>query len=251
MKEASIENVKQAKASFDRILDNKVYANIIKDDKHLAVLMGLVEGCQFRNILDIGTGTGYLAFPLAKSFPEAKVIGIDIAENVIAQNEERAKEEQIGNLSFRAFDGLEYPFAAESFDLIVSRYAFHHFPDVVNSIQQMNRLLKKGGKVLISDPMCHAEDKNRVIDDFMRVKKDGHIQFYREKELDELFLKNGFEKEKLVKTEMKFPFARKEKYQQVFENTSEAERALYRIVNDNDTIWVKHIAVGNSIYVKM
>lgn len=48
-------------------------------------------------------------------------------------------------------------------DLIVTRYAFHHFPDVVNAVQQINRILVKGGKVLISDPMRNEKDDNGVI----------------------------------------------------------------------------------------
>ena len=38
-----IENVEQARKSFNHILDNKKYAGIIKDDRHLSVLLGLVE----------------------------------------------------------------------------------------------------------------------------------------------------------------------------------------------------------------
>lgn len=244
------ENVLQAKASFDRILDNKVYANIIKDDRHLEVLMSLVQKGQYRNILDIGTGTGYLAFPLAEGFPQARVVGIDIAETVLAQNIERAKDEQLDNLRFQAFDGLQYPFGAESFDLIVSRYAFHHFPDAEGAVRQMNKLLTKGGRVLISDPMRHVDDRNCVIDDFMRVKKDGHIQFYSQKELEALFEANGFVKEKQVITEMKFPFARREEYLKVYEKTSDKDKALYDIKIEDGVVWVKHIEVGNTIFVK-
>lgn len=53
-----IENVKQAKRSFNHILDNKKYAGIIKDDNHLSLLLGLVDNSKYNKILDIGTGTG-------------------------------------------------------------------------------------------------------------------------------------------------------------------------------------------------
>ncbi len=245
-----IENVKQAKASFDRILDNQKYTSIIRDDVHLSVILDLVIGGKYHKILDIGTGTGYLAFPLAEEFPQASVYGIDIAETIMEKNNEIVKEKGISNLVFQAFDGLKYPFADESFDLIVSRYAFHHFPNVSDSIQQMYKLLAKGGKVVISDPMRKKEDKGRIIDDFMRVKKDGHIQFYSASELDELFVRNGFKKEKQVITEMKFPFAQKEEYVEIYDKTSSEDRALYSIINENGIVWVKHIHVGNTIFVK-
>lgn len=244
------ENVKQARESFNRIIDNKKYANIIKDDKHLFALMNLLEDGDYRKILDIGTGTGYLAFPLAEKFSASTVYGIDIAETIIEKNNETVTEKEISNLYFQAFDGLKYPFEDESFDLIVTRYAFHHFPNVVDAIQQMNRLLVKGGMVLISDPIRNDKDVNGVIDEYMRVKKDGHIQFYSANELDELFINNGFAKEKQLITHMKFPFASRPEYIEVYDQTTDEDKLMYDIANENGIVWIKHISVGNTIYVK-
>lgn len=245
-----VENVRQAKESFNSILGNKKYAGIIKDDNHLSLLLDLVNGGKYNKILDIGTGTGYLAFPLAEQFPTASVCGIDIAEVIVEKNNVTVKEKGIHNLSFQVFDGLKYPFSDESVDLIVTRYAFHHFPDVVNAIQQMNRVLVKGGKVLISDPMRNEKDENGIIDNFMRVKKDGHIRFYSSNELDKLFTSNGFSKKNQVITNMKFPFAKQVEYINLYDRTTDKEKLLYDITNDNEVIWVKHINVGNTIFVK-
>lgn len=243
-------NVQQARESFNRVLANQTYAGIIRDDKHLEVILNLVKDGNYRRILDIGTGTGYLAFPLAEMYPEAKVFGIDITETIIEKNKETAKERGASNLSFLAFDGLEYPFEAESFDLIVSRYAFHHFPDAEDSVRQMHRILKKGGRLLISDPMRHPLDEKGIIDDFMQVKKDGHIQFYSAKGLEELFAGNGLKKEAQVITQMKFPFPPKEEYLELYDRVSELERNYYRIVREESIVWVKEIQVGNTVFVK-
>lgn len=245
-----VENVKQAKESFNRVLDNKIYAGIIKDDTHLSLLLDLVNGGKYNNILDIGTGIGYLAFPLAEQYPTASVCGIDIADVIVEKNKAAVKEKGIPNLSFQAFDGINYPFSDESVDLIVTRYAFHHFPDAVNAIQQMNRILVKGGKVLVSDPMRNEKDDDGIIDRFMRVKKDGHIQFYSSNELDELFAENGFTKEKQVITDMKFPFAKQGEYVELYDQITEKEKSLYDMTNDNGVIWVKHCNVGNTIFTK-
>lgn len=246
-----IESVKQARESFNRIIDNKTYAGIIRDDKHLAAIMSLVEDGSYDNILDIGTGTGYLAFPLAEMYPSSNVYGIDIADAIIAKNQEIVREKGIDNLQFKAFDGLQYPFEKESIDLMVTRYAFHHFPNVVDAIQQMHSILRKGGRVMISDPMKHEDDKKGIIDDYMGIKKDGHIQFYSAKELDELFLQNGFIKEKQLITDMKFPFPPKQEYVDLFEKTCAEDKVMYEITNENGVVWIRHINVGNTIYVKV
>lgn len=245
-----LENVKEAKESFDRILNNEKYANIIKDDNHLSLLLGLVEDGSYRRILDIGTGTGYLAFPLADKFPKASVYGIDVAETIIANNNAIVEANGISNLTFQSFDGLSYPFADESFDLIVTRYAFHHFPNVTAAIQQMNRLLVSGGKVLVSDPMKNIKDSNSIIDIFMKVKKDGHIQFYSSTELDELFSNNGFIKDEQIITSMNFPFAPKNKYLEIYDSITDEDKLLYDIRACNGIVWVKHIDVGNTVFLK-
>lgn len=245
-----MEYVRQAKESFNRILDNQKYVEIIKDDKHLSLLLDLVSGSEYRTILDIGTGTGYLAFPLAEKFPNACVCGIDIAEGIVEKNNAAVREKGISNLSFQVFDGLNIPFSVESVDLIVTRYAFHHFPNAENAVLQMNKILQKGGAVLVSDPMRNENDENRVIDQFMKVKKDGHIRFYSSGELEGLFVGNGFRKGTQVITDMKFPFSRWEDYVNTYEQTTEREKALYNITNDSGVIWVNHIEVGNTVFVK-
>ncbi|MBR4084070.1 MAG: methyltransferase domain-containing protein [Lachnospiraceae bacterium] len=246
----AVSAVQQAKESFNRILANQTYAGIIRDDKHLKVIIDLAKTGNYERILDIGTGTGYLAFPLAKMYPEAKVYGIDIAEAIMEKNQEIVKESGISNLTFLAFDGLEYPFDEESFDLIVSRYAFHHFPEVELSVKQMYRLLKKGGKILISDPMRHPADTKGVIDDFMGIKKDGHIQFYSSEELESLFLGAGFTKEVQSITDMKFPFPPSQKYLELYDKVSQQDKAYYDITREENTVWVKNIQVGNTLFVK-
>lgn len=246
-----IEKVKQAQKRFDHILDSKKYADIIKDDGHLSLLLSLVEDRRYDRILDIGTGNGYLAFPLAEKFPTASVCGIDIAETIIGKNNQSVKERGISNLIFKAFDGLKYPFDNESFDLIVTRYAFHHFPNIENAICQMNKLLVSGGKVLISDPLKNEEDDGGIIDSLMQVKQDGHIQFYSLNELDELFMSNGFVKGNQIITNMKFPFAQQPEYINIYNGISDQDRDLYQITNENGVVWVNHINVGNTIFVKI
>lgn len=244
------EQVEQAKRSFNRILDHEKYAGIIRDDAHLSLLLSLVEDGAYNRILDIGTGTGYLAFPLAETFPAAHICGIDIAETIIEKNNAAVKERGITNLNFEAFDGLAYPFPSESFDLIVTRYAFHHFPNAANAVRQMNWLLVRGGKVLVSDPMKNEKDDRGIIDAFMRVKRDGHNHFNSSDELDKLFTSNGFVKEKQVLTEMRFPFPQNDEYIEIYQIATDGERELYGITNEDGVVWVNHIDVGNTVFVK-
>lgn len=96
-----VETVRQAKESFNHILGHQKYVGIIKDDNHLALLLELLYAGDYKKILDIGTGTAYLAFPLVEQFPTASVCGIDVAEIIVEKNNAAVKEKNIANLSFR------------------------------------------------------------------------------------------------------------------------------------------------------
>lgn len=53
-----------------------------------------------KDILDLGTGSGYLSFPIAKNNPGCDVIGLDIVNAALEANRTRADVKGIKNLSF-------------------------------------------------------------------------------------------------------------------------------------------------------
>ena len=119
---------------------------------------------------------------LRKNNPDSEVIGLDIVSDTLEVNRSGVNKEGIKNLSFVSYDGIDFPFEDQSFDLVVTRYALHHFPDIEHSIGEMSRVLKEGGTLFISDPCPNECDTERFVDDYMRLKKDGHIRFYTEDE---------------------------------------------------------------------
>lgn len=77
------------------------------------------SGIASPNILDIGTGTGALAIFLAKMFPEANVVGLDVSPDAISLATENAKREQTTNLTFHQADILKVQ-PKKIYDLVVS-----------------------------------------------------------------------------------------------------------------------------------
>ena len=142
-------------------------------------------------ILDLGTGSGYLAFPIAKENAGCDVVGLDIVKEALLANRVRAEKEGTDNLTFMSYDGIDLPFEDSTFDLIVTRYSLHHFPDIEHSITEISRVLKTGGRLFISDPCPNECDSERFVDDYMRLKKDGHIKFYTKDEWKDICGRNG------------------------------------------------------------
>lgn len=240
--------VAQARASFDRLLQHEKYAALIRDDAHLELLLDMAGVQRGESVLDIGTGTGYLAFPIAQMQPQAQVYGIDIAETVIRHNAESAARQGVSNLHFSAFNGVEHPFPPETFDLVVTRHALHHFPQMERTAQAMAALLKPGGRLLIADPLHHPEDTSGVIDRLMAVKGDGHVRFYDVEELQALFSPLTLQRQ--VITSMRFPFPPKEDYAAILSTLSDAEKAWYGLTQQDGVVRVGSIRVGNLLFIK-
>ena len=167
------------------------YNRQTRDSEHLARILEFVNISEGMRILDLGTGSGYLSFPIAMNNPGCEVIGLDIVSAALEANRARAVEEGIKNLSFVNYDGIDFPFEADSFDLVVTRYALHHFPDIEHSIGEVSRVLKSGGRLFISDPCPNECDTERFVDDYMRLKKDGHIKFYTKGEWSDICSRQG------------------------------------------------------------
>ena len=158
------------------------YDRQIKDFSHLERILKFIEIRDGMRILDLVCGRGYLSFPIAVDHPGCEVIGLDIVSEALSVNRRRAREEKIVNLSFVSYDGMDFPFASCTFDWILSRYALHHFPDIDRSMEEIRRCLKERGRLFISDPCPNDCDGERFVDDYMRLKKDGHIRFYTKNE---------------------------------------------------------------------
>ena len=71
-----------------------------------------------KRALDLGTGTGGAAFAIAREFPEAEVIGADIAERMIEQARRNLPNDLRERVRFEVADASELPYADGEFDLV-------------------------------------------------------------------------------------------------------------------------------------
>ena len=181
------------------------YNKQTQDEQHLKNILDFLPINADMKILDLGTGSGYLSFPIAKKYSNISVIGLDIVEKALEVNRFRAKEEQIRNISFITYNGIEFPFSDSEFDMVISRYALHHFPDIQKSISEVSQVLKRGGFLFVSDPTPNANDTSRFVDGYMQLKKDGHIKFYTKEEWLQICGKYGLQFKKSFDSTIRFP----------------------------------------------
>lgn len=99
-------------------------------------------------VLDIGTGTGAVAFHAASMVGvEGEVIGVDISEGMIAKAKELLKGSAFRNIEFTLADGENLGFSHNRFDRIYCASAFFWMSDKVGALTHWRERLKPGGMV--------------------------------------------------------------------------------------------------------
>lgn len=103
-----------------------------------------------QQILDIATGTGDFALLLAKRIKPQHIVGADISEGMMAVGREKVKEEGLQSvISFQHEDCMQLSFPDGSFDAVTSSYGVRNFQNLDKGLQEMQRVLRPGGHLLI------------------------------------------------------------------------------------------------------
>jgi ubiquinone/menaquinone biosynthesis C-methylase UbiE len=134
-------------------------------------------------ILDIACGTGELEKMLLQESPHRSIIGIDISENMLAIA--RRKCQNCPQVFFILAKASALPFANNSFETIVSANSFHYFEDPEIVLQEMKRVLKLEGRIIIID-WCRDFLWCKICDLFLKIFDRSHRQCYTQAEFHNL-----------------------------------------------------------------
>jgi SAM-dependent methyltransferase len=96
-----------------------------------------------RRALDLGTGTGLAAFAVARRFPDAEVVGVDLAERMVDQARAATPGELAGRVTFQTGDAERLPLATGSFDLVT-------LANMIPFFDELARLVAPGGHAVFS-----------------------------------------------------------------------------------------------------
>jgi ubiquinone/menaquinone biosynthesis C-methylase UbiE len=109
-----------------------------------------------QKVLDVGTGTGVLVPYLTKAVgPEGSVTAIDFSEKMAQKCE--SKHSHLRNLTVEVGNIEEATFPPEHFDVVVCFGVFPHLGNKEKALQNINRILKTGGKLVIAHALSSEE----------------------------------------------------------------------------------------------
>ena len=145
---------------------------------------------QNSTILDFGCGEGkYIGECLRVN--SYKIIGIDVSKYAIS----KAKKKFPNARFYSVFAGEKIPVRSGTVDFVLAGDVIEHVLDVMGFVSELNRVLKKGGRIFISTPY-HGTIKNIVISligfDIAFNPLYQHIRFFTKKSLTKILEDNGF-----------------------------------------------------------
>ena len=109
--------------------------------------LGISKGLK---VLDLGCGDGTTALPEAKL--GADVLGVDIANNLVAAGNKRAKEHGLTNCKFQEGDASNlHELKDDMFDLVVSIFGAMFAPKPFDVAKEMMRVTKPGGRIVMGN----------------------------------------------------------------------------------------------------
>jgi SAM-dependent methyltransferase len=102
-------------------------------------------------VLDVCCGSGASAIPAAQAVgPRGRVLGVDLAANLLALAREKASALELSNLDFRTDDLLELGLPDASFDAVVCVFGVFFVPDMPAAVRALWRLVRPGGRLAIT-----------------------------------------------------------------------------------------------------
>ena len=245
----SIEKTRQGFEESFRL--GSYYNKQTRDDMHLELILRCVQAEPGMRILDLGTGSGYLAFPFAEKYKQVEVVGLDIVEKTLEENQKKAEQVGINNLHFVSYEGMDFPFEDNSFDIVITRYALHHFPAINDTFGEISRVLKEDENFFLSDPTPNDDDAERFVDEYMQMKKDGHIKFYTKKEWKEIGKSVDLEYVDDFETSIRFPRKKDTalEFDDIIGRHNEEVIRGYEVEIVGDEIWITE-KVNNLLFRK-
>ncbi len=184
--------IDQARSEFDawsRSYDRSLLQRCFFGPSH-RLLLSYLSRADLR-ILDVGCGTGKWADLVLQGNPQREVWGLDLSAEMLRHAETRAANYP-GRLHLVQGDSESLPFEAGTFDVVTCSHSFHHYPHQAVVVEEMKRVLRPGGRMMIIDG-CRDTWWGWFIFDGLVTWAEGHVHHCSKRRMQTLMKDIGIE----------------------------------------------------------
>jgi Methylase involved in ubiquinone/menaquinone biosynthesis len=171
----------------------------------LDALRAFAAAKAFDRVLDLGCGGGHVSFALAPL--AGSVTAYDLSDAMLTAVSAEAAARGLTNITTRQGKAEALPFDSASADFIATRYSAHHWLDVPRALQEMHRVLKPGGALMVMD--CVAPDDVRAdtfIQSIEMLRDPSHVRDYGVAEWVAMLAAAGFSVRETVRRRIHIGF---------------------------------------------
>lgn len=136
------------RVDYDRIApqyDTQPYRQKAVDPEFVAFLAQR-QSAKPITVLDVGCGTGNQLVANRQAYPATRMVGLDRFHGMLRQAQPKAPA-----LAWVQADGTALPFQQQAFDFITCQYALHHIRDKTAMVQEVLRVLRPGGRFVLTN----------------------------------------------------------------------------------------------------
>lgn len=161
---------------------------------HAGVLqrfVALLEPQGNERVLDVATGAGHVALALAPKVGE--VVAYDLTIGMLEVTADSAVARGIENIQTKQGLAERIPFPDGAFDIVTSRLGAHHFENVPLALEEIRRVLARGGRFALEDT-CSPDDpaSDEALDRIERLRDPSHVRNYTAGEWRKMLVDAGF-----------------------------------------------------------
>jgi ubiquinone/menaquinone biosynthesis C-methylase UbiE len=162
----------------------------MRDEDALRLLVEFSGAGADDTVLDVACGPGLVVAAFAKVCRHAT--GIDLTPAMIDKAREHAAALGLTNIGWHVGNVLPLPFPDRAFSVVVSRFAFHHFPDPLAVLREMARVCTRPGRIVVADMAASGDPKKAAALNAMeRLRDPSHTRALSLAELRALFAQAG------------------------------------------------------------
>jgi SAM-dependent methyltransferase len=152
-------------------------------------------------VLDVACGPGLLACEFAHV--ASHVTGIDLTPKMLEQASALQQRLALNNLTWREGDVAHLPFADASFSIVVSRFAFHHLLDPLTVLEEMRRVCRPGGRIVVADS-APSSDKADAFNQMETLRDPSHVRARPVDQLVALFAAAGLPEPAVARDDLRY-----------------------------------------------